>query len=176
MYSLPYEYVGEIITLKATETEIFVYSPNIKLIAHHERLPKGAGQKIEKPEHREFQKIKYGLEPVKERFLKLGNAAYCFLEGLKSKFPHNCGFHARYILQLKEQYTSDDIGKALEHANNYYAFDGKAIERILQAKFKPRTLESTRNARASELLKKSLPEIKQRPLDNYSKLLLKLEK
>ena len=111
------------------------------MIAYHERLPAGLGEKIEKPEHRGSKRVRYGLETVKDAFLSLGDAAEYFLKALKEKYPRNCGFHARYILRMKEEYNCDDINKALSHANRYQAFDSKAIERILKVKANKRTLE-----------------------------------
>jgi transposase len=169
-YSVPYEYVADILAMKATEHEIFIYSPELDLIAHHERLPAGLGQKIEKPEHRGSKKVRYGLEAIQDTFLALGDAAEYFLKELKEKYPRHCGFHARYILGMKEEYHCDDINKALSHAIRYQAFDSKAIERILKAKANKRTLESHRSQRAREELKKALPQIKQRPLDEYNLL------
>ena len=51
--------------------------------------------------------------------------------------PRNCGFHARYILRMKEHYQSDDIHRAIEHAIRYQAFEGRAIERIHQQRIFP---------------------------------------
>jgi hypothetical protein len=48
----------------------------------------------------------------------------------------------------------------------YYAFDGKAIERILKARFSSRQLESMA-ARSASRIFSSLPQIKQRPLEDY---------
>jgi len=171
LYSLPFEYGGDILAMKATENEIFIYSSDLTLIAHHERVPAGMGEKREEPEHRGSKKVRYGLEPVHDAFCALGEAADLFLKGLKDKYPRNCGFHARYILRLKEEYHCEDINKALSHAIRYHAFDGKSIERILKAKAQKRTLESHRCQRAQEALKKALPPIKQRSLDEYSILL-----
>jgi hypothetical protein len=42
--------------MKATEHEIFIYSPDLDLIAHHERQPPGNGAQIELPEHRKSKK------------------------------------------------------------------------------------------------------------------------
>ena len=42
LYSVPYEYIADILTVKATENEIMVYSPDLRVIAHHERKPMGA--------------------------------------------------------------------------------------------------------------------------------------
>ena len=167
LYSIPYEYDGEILTVKATEHEIFVYTPYVDLIAHHERCANGAGKKSESALHHRNCSLRYGLEPVQEVFLRLGDTAAPFLEGLKKKHPRNPGMHARLILQCKQRYHPEDINRALRHAMRYYAFDAGAIERILKATAKPRTLESLRNEKAREQLEQTLPEIRQRPLEDY---------
>ena len=174
-YSVPSGNMADILSVKATEREILIYNPELDCIARHERQPAGSGQKVENPEHFRTEKIRYGLEPVKEAFMELGSAAGEFLKGLTERHPKNCGFHARYILRMKEHYQSKDIYKAIEHAIRYQAFEGKAIERILSAKAMPRTLESIRNERARQELQKTLPKITQRPLAEYSELLLKQE-
>ena len=114
--------------------------------------------------------MRYGLEPVKEAFLSLGHSAQEFLRGLKRRHPRNCGFQARYILRLKEHYHCEDIHQALVHATKYYAFDGKTVERILKARCEPRALEMI-SARSVSQCFELLPEIKQRPLEEYSGLL-----
>lgn len=170
-YSVPSGNIADILSLKATEHEIWIYNPEIELIASHQRYPAGLGQKVENPDHFQTQKRRYGLEPVREAFLELGESAGEFLKGLTERHPRNCGFHARYVLRLKEPYQSEDIHRAIEHAIRYQAFEGRSIERILRAKAIPRTLESVRNERARQELQKALPKITQRPLDQYSELL-----
>jgi transposase len=169
-YSVPSGNIADILSIKATEQDILVYNPELELIAHHERQPAGLGRKGEDPEHFRTKRMRYGLEPVREAFVELGETAGEFLKGLTQRHPRNCGFHARYILRMKEHYQSDDINRALEHAIRYQAFEGKAIERILRAKAVPRTLESIRNEHARQELQKTLPKIMQRPLDEYSEL------
>jgi hypothetical protein len=117
--------------------------------------------------------VRYGLEPVREAFIALGEAAEEFLKGLMEKHPRNCGFHARYILRMKEHYESGDIHGAVEHALKYRAFDAHAVMRILKAKAEPRTLESVRNEKARRDLEKALPKITQRSLNEYVELLEK---
>jgi transposase len=172
-YSVPSDYIADILTIKATENEILAYSPEIDLIARHERLPAGQGKKVENPDHFATKRVRYGLEPVREAFIALGEAAEEFLKGLVEKHPRNSGFHARYILRMKEHYESGNIHGAVEHALKYHAFDGHAVERILKAKAEPRTLESVRNERARKNLGQALPRITQRALDEYSELLEK---
>jgi hypothetical protein len=114
--------------------------------------------------------LRYGLEPMRDQFLQLGEHASEFLRGLTLKNPKNPGFHARYILHLKERYSCDDINLALGHACRYHAYDCKAVERILAMKATPRTLESVRNEKAAKQLRAALPKIKQRSLNDYAKL------
>ncbi|MBI5233720.1 MAG: IS21 family transposase [Deltaproteobacteria bacterium] len=169
-YSVPSGNIADIVSVKATDSEIVIYDHELELIARHERQPAGFGRKVENPEHFKTKKIRYGLEPVREAFIALGDAAEEFLKGLAGRHPRNCGFHARYILRMKEHYQSDDILRALEHALRYQAFEGGAIERILRARAVPRNLESVRNERARQELQKALPKITQRPLEEYSEL------
>lgn len=171
LYSVPYAYIGEILALKATEYEVFIYNPIVDQIAHHPRHPKGACRKEESPGHHQDTKLRYGLEPVREAFLRIGDAAEEFLKGIETRHPRNPGLHARFILQLKERYCTDDINTALKHALRYYAYDAASIERILKAKALPRTLESQRNENARKRLEKALPEIKQRSLEEYQSII-----
>jgi hypothetical protein len=167
-YSVPDEYLADILALKATEGEVFIYSPELTLVAHHERLPAGERKTVENPRHRRSRKIRYGLEPVREAFLRLGEGAEDFLRGMEDQ--RNAGYHARVILRLKETYHSDDIHCALLHALRYHAFESMAIERIVKARSKPRTLESIRNEKAATQLRQALPQITQRPLSEYAAL------
>ncbi len=170
-YPVPYEYVTDILTLKATEHEIFVYSPDLTLVVRHERLQAGAVITLDAKGIHGPRSVRYGLEPVRDQFLSLGDDTEAFLRGLTEKQPKNGGFHVRAILRQKETYHCDDIHRAITHACRYHAYDHRAVERILKIKAKPRTLESYRNERAAENLRKALPPIKQRSLREYSSLL-----
>jgi transposase len=169
-YPVPYEYVTDILTMKATEHEIFVYSADLALIVRHERVPAGAGITLDAGGIHGARSMRYGLEPVREQFLALGEVAAVFLQGLTEKHPKNCGFHARSILRQKQTYHCDDIVKAIAHACRYHAYDQGAVERILKAKAVPRTLESHRNEKAAARLGQVLPRIQQRPLEEYRSL------
>ncbi|MFO7840316.1 MAG: IS21 family transposase [Desulfosalsimonadaceae bacterium] len=170
LYPVPYDYVTDILTMKATEEEIFIYAPDLSLVVRHERLPNGAAITLDAGGIHGAKSVRYGLEPVRDQFLALGNEAADFLRGLTEKHPRNCGFHARAILRQKETYHCDDINRALAHACRYHAYDQEAIGRILKARAAPRTLESYRNERAEAQLRQTLPEIRQRPLAEYSSL------
>ena len=80
-YSVPSGNIADILSLKATEHEILIYTPEIELIARHQRYPAGLGKKVENPDHFKTQKIRYGLEPVREAFLELGEMQRRFSRG-----------------------------------------------------------------------------------------------
>ena len=170
-YPVPYDHVTDILTMKATEHEILIYSPELSLVVRHERVPAGSRIILDGADIHRLKSSRYGLESVQSQFLELGEQAEDFLRGLKNSHSKNAGFHARYILHLKERYHCDDINSALAHACRYHAYDCKAVERILVAKANPRPLESLRNERASQELRRALPQIKQRPLEEYDVLL-----
>ena len=170
-YPVPFEHVTDILTMKVTEHEVLIYSPELSLVIRHERAPAGAKLILDSASIHTQKTIRYGLEPVRVQLLELGEWAEDFMRGLKSSQPKNAGFHARYILHLKERYNCDDINSALGHACRYHAYDCKAVERILLAKAQPRTLESIRNEKAAHELRKALPSINQRQLEEYAVLL-----
>lgn len=171
-YSVAYEHVGEIMTVKATEDDIVVYGPDLHEVARHERQPDSAHMERELPEHRAHsKKVRYGLEPVRETFLALGEATDEFLKGLHKSFPRNSGYHARHILLLKDTYNADDIHRALLHAMRYHAYDCLAVERILKTRFRPRTLEQCLHQQSAQRLRAALPQIEQRSLSEYRVLL-----
>jgi transposase len=170
-YSVAYEHVGDILAVKAAEDEIIVYGPDLRPVAQHQRKPDGARASEELTEHRRDRRVRYGLEPVRDTFEALGPEAGEFLAGLSERHPRNAGFHARRILLLRERYHSDDIYRALQHARRYQAFDATAVERVLRARFRRRTLEQTAHFKASERLRKELPPVPQRALSDYQRAL-----
>ena len=108
---------------------------------------------------------------MRETFLALGEATEDFLVGLNKSFPRNSGYHARHILLLKDTYNVDDIHKALVHAMRYHAYDCLAVERILKARFRPRSLEQCLHRQSAGQLRDALPQIEQRRLGEYSVLM-----
>lgn len=87
LYSIPFAYILMHLVLRATEDEVEIYDPAFKVIAHHPRLPPGAGQQSLQPKHHEAARERHGLEPVRQRFLELGTHAEAFLGGLIQLHP-----------------------------------------------------------------------------------------
>jgi transposase len=141
-YSVPFEHVTDILPVRITQDELFVYAPNLTCVARHELLPKGAGQDRELREHRPKRNCRGpDLDVLRNAFEGLGPSGAEFLGGLEAALPRSAAYHARRILALRERYSSSDLLAALDHAHAYGAYDHGALERILTVKAAPRRLD-----------------------------------
>ena len=141
-YSLPYEYVTEILPVRITENELFVYKTDLTCIARHPLSPRGAQHYSILPGHRP-RHAEYGpdLDQLRRAFDDLGEPAAEFLSALEKQKPRSAGYHARAILALREGYDTSDLLKALAHALAFGAFEHDAIERILNSRGERRRLD-----------------------------------
>lgn len=141
-YSLPYEYVTDILPVRITESELFVYKADLSCIARHQLLPRGAGEDVVLPGHRP-KSAEHGpnLDQLRTAFTHLGGEAAFFLAKLEKRESKSAGYHARKILALREGYATADLLKALSHALAYGALEHLAIERILIARSGRRRLD-----------------------------------
>jgi transposase len=141
-YSLPYEYVTEILPVRVTESELFVYKANLDCLARHALLPRGAQQYSILPGHRP-QHADRGpdLDQLRVAFALIDEKAGAFLAALEKAQPRSAGYHARKVLALRERWGTDDLVAALEHALAYGALEYQAVERILLVRGTPRRLD-----------------------------------
>jgi transposase len=141
-YSLPYDYVTEILPVRITENELFVYKADLTCIARHELRRCGAQEKAVLPGHRPANADRGAdLDQLRGAFADLGDPAASFLAALEKRLPRSAGYHARRVLLLREGYDTADLLKALSHALCYGALEHDCVERILQARSEPRRLE-----------------------------------
>lgn len=142
-YSLAYEHVTDILPVRVTATELFVYAADLKCIARHPLRRKGAGEKATLPEHRPRNRPERGadLDQLRLAYAGLGEPAAHFLAAMERAQPRLATFHARRILALREGYDTVDLIAALAHAEAFGAFEHRAVGRILLAQAKPRRLD-----------------------------------
>ena len=143
LYSLPYEHVTDILPVRVTADELFVYAADLKCIARHALRRKGAGEKATLPEHRPAR-VERGadLDQLRRAYEGLGEPAAQFLAAMeKALTAKQAGYHARRILTLRERYDTVDLLPALAHAESFGAFEQFAVGRILLARAKPRRLD-----------------------------------
>ena len=141
-YSLPYEHVTEILPVRVTEKELFVYRGDLTCIARHTLSPRGAQHRsvIEghRPRHAERGP---DLDQLRVAFAGLDERAAAFLSGLEKAQPRSAGYHARKVLALREGWSTGELVGALSHALAYGALEHEAVERILLMRGTPRRLD-----------------------------------
>jgi hypothetical protein len=142
-YSVPYEHVTELVPLRITQTEIFIYGPDLSCIARHELLPKGRGADSIISAHRPPRLDGPGaaVDFIREHFLALGEYAGDFLAGLVETHPRYAAYHARRILELRERFAANDVAAAVAHALDFRAFSHRSVARIVEVRARPRTLD-----------------------------------
>jgi transposase len=139
-YSVPWQFIGELLPVRVTDTELFVYGKDIQKCAQHELFEKTeSGQRRILREHRPRSQEGLCREVLKKRFESLSPAfGVAFFEGLLER--RRCGKHeASRILGLLELYQKVDLVGAIERAQRYGAWSFSAVERILAIHAEPRS-------------------------------------
>ncbi|MBK6531225.1 MAG: IS21 family transposase [Deltaproteobacteria bacterium] len=172
-YAVPYEAIYDVLPVRVTERELFVYAPDLTLLAHHELAPRSAGRDVAPPSvHRTSTRRGTDIDHLRAIFEDLGDGARDFFTGLTRLGTRQCSYQARQVLLLRERFTSDDLALALGHAKTYGAFEHRAVARILEARATPRTLAEYVTegavARAEGALGRA--ETRGRDLDEYDRL------
>jgi transposase len=87
------------------------------------------------PEHEQLYKHMTGQRQLlKTAFLRLGQPAIAYYEGLKKHRRAAAGYHLQRILTYAQRYGHDVLAGALAHAERYGAYSADAILRIIQGK------------------------------------------
>lgn len=143
-YAVPYEHVTDFLPLRITQTELFVYGPNLTCLARYELRPRGRGDKLDphglhpRPE----RQAAIDLDKLRATFEQMGDGAAAFLPQLSAAHVTRVWtHHARQILLLRDRYDSADVDAALAHAVRFGALDAPSVERILARRAPPRTLD-----------------------------------
>ena len=142
-YSVPYEHVTELVPVRITQSEIFIYGPDLSCIAQHQLLPKGRGADSVLASHRppRLEGAGAALDLIRQHFVALCDEAGDFLAGLVEAHPRYAAHQARRILELRERFSATDVGAAVAHALDFHAFSYSAVARIVEVRARPRTLE-----------------------------------
>jgi transposase len=139
-YAVPWSYLGCLVPVRITEHEVVVYSPSVAEVARHALLPRTCtGQRQVGSCHAARADSGERLAVLTERFRALGPAAGRFLDGLLARARQ--GKHqAEHVLVLLAGYERQDWLAALERAVRFGAYSLAAVERILAATARPRSI------------------------------------
>jgi transposase len=147
-YSVPAEYAGRRLTLKAFPDRICLYYDN-KLIARHPRSY-DRRQDIEDPDHPKpllRWRKKAREQKIVMRFLSLSPKSAPYYQKLEQR-RMNPYHHVQKIVALSEIYGPEAVARALEDAFNFQAFSCEYIANLLEQRTrhlpKPGALHLTR--------------------------------
>ena len=173
-YSVPRQYVGQRLCVRATEELVRVYDGAARLLAVHERLPRQAHEDRVLPEHKRRRRI--DIDRVVQHFQLWGDDAATFAVRLR-KLRRCAGRELSSILTLQARYRLEDILTAIKHALVYDACSAKALERILQVRATPLDLHDVVAHRIRTEIRRALHRapVRQRQLDAYQQLLANRE-
>jgi transposase len=170
-YSVPWRFIGQSLPLRITTDEVIVYSPAVTEIARHRLFPRGTAQKrSEDRAHRPRDDAREQETLLRDRFAELGAVARRFLDGLLR--DQRCGkSQARRVLALLGSYATKDLLAALDRAVRFGAYSANAVERILAAHARPKSILETLADDERRHLQPLLDEpVRPRPLSEYQHL------
>jgi transposase len=173
-YSVPWSFIGQVLPVRVTESEVVIYSPGIDELARHAVLPRsvqGVRQTLKNhhptddPGQRELL--------LRQRFEQLGPIAVQFLDGLLAKQVQGKR-QAQQLLALVAHYQRADVLAALERAVRFGAFALNSIQRILAAQARPQPALEELAAHERDTLDPRLRQdpIGPRPSSDYQQLLV----
>jgi transposase len=173
-YAVPYDHVTDLLPVRVTERELFVYAADLRCIARYELAPRGAGLKLDPNglHPRPGGRPAIEIEQLRDAFEQMGEQALEFFTSLSAGPPRSWSHVTRRLLLLRERYATDDLNAALGHAVRYGALSVEAVERILAARHRPRTLDEYVAEETALRMDASLGESRAGPrdLDEYDRL------
>lgn len=169
-YAVPWRCIGQALPLRITEDAVIIYSPAVVEIARHRLFPRGvSGQRSADQNQRPRDDSQEQQTILRERFTELGASARRFLDGLLRDQRYGKA-QARRVLALLGTYATKDLVAALDRAVRFNAYSAQAVERILAAQARPKTvLEALADEERRPLPFLDEP-VRPRPLSEYQHL------
>jgi transposase len=130
-YSVPYEFCGQTVTLKASSHDIQIYQGDRRLATHRRSYEKHLV--FENPAHYEnllAQRKKAQADKTAASFLSLAPECQAYLKGLVESELH-VQSHLEKIRKMVQLYGTSDVISALKRALEFQAFGASYIQHIL---------------------------------------------
>ena len=169
----PQSFVGRSVKAMALDGILDIYLEG-EIIARHQ-LRQTRHRRYILPEHEsEFRQHSTSRHVLQEQFLRLGEIAETFTDGLVKAHGGAAGYHISEILKLADQVGMPRVLEALRHAARYGAFSHTSVARIVRGKQPARQRASSFPSESppkhvAEYLKASGH--RQRSIEHYERLL-----
>lgn len=157
-YAIPYDHITDLLPVRITDKELFVYSAALECVAVHELASRGQGLRLDPKgfHRRDGTRPAMDLDRIRATFEQLGEHSAKFMTHLSCGSPRQWGRTARRILMLRERFSTGNLDSALAHATRFGAFTYEAVLRILEARHQPRTLDEYVSERTTYRLQHEL--------------------
>jgi hypothetical protein len=166
-YAVPYDHVTDILPVRITQRELFVYAADLRCIARHELAPRGAGLRLDPAclhaNHKGQSPL--DVDQLHLAFANMGEHAVEFFRLMSQGSPRVWSIQARNILLLRERYRTEEIDEALGHAAAFGARDYATVDRILAARARPRTLDEYVTEHTTRRIDETLGHARSAPRD-----------
>lgn len=136
-YPVPEKHIGDVVYLCIGPDAVEIFDLGVRRVAVHQRMPAGAGIRPDNPWV--GKRGRYDIERLIASLAAWGPAAEAFARQVRERKRY-AGSELSHLLGLRAQWSADDILAAVTHAANYQAFEVKAVEHILVARYTPRRL------------------------------------
>lgn len=143
-YSVPWRWLGQVLPVRITERELIVYDPQLGEVARHLLVPRSVSGRrcVQHAHHPPADDSTSRSALLRERYAELGPVALRFLDGLVRTQRYHRD-QAQRVLGLLATWARSDWLAALDRAVRYGAYSASAVERILAAQARPRSLLSS---------------------------------
>jgi transposase len=132
-YSTSPHLIGQTAEVRLFKNHLEIWVNN-QLDSRHNYID-GRHQRQVLPEHEAIYKKTSGqTQLLKDAFLRLGEEALSYYDGLKQRRGAAAGYHLQRILSYVDRHGSEVVAGALAHAQRYGAYSADAVLRILQGK------------------------------------------
>jgi transposase len=168
LYPVPEAHIGQLVYVCVGPGRLEIFDRGVHALAELERIPDGAGKVAASDRKR---RGRYDVTLLQARFAAWGPVAEDFATKLRLR-KRTPGPELDHILKLQVTWSVDDIVAAIEHATKYDAFDARAVERILEARFRPRRLAEQIADATRTQIRDAMREhpVEQRALSSYETL------
>ncbi len=132
-YSVPHELIGEMVTVKAVNTQISIYHSE-RVVALHEKAKKG--ERKTKAEHYppgKFKYLQYDKDYCLDKASEYGTNVHKLVDYMLNQTSLRNLKGAQYLLKLADKYSIQRLDKACERSILYSCFEYKAIKSILES-------------------------------------------
>lgn len=150
-YPVPGAAPGELVYVCADAGRIVVCNVSARRLVEHERLADGA--KIQLAQLPGMRRPRGDVDPLTDQLAQWHPDAAAFARAVRERSRQAAAQLAR-LLMLQSQWNREDVLAAMRHAMGYACFDVAAVERILLARYMPRSLPQA-------IAEKSLEQVRQ---------------